>query len=153
MPVLSARNRKLRLQWAHQNRTIEDCENAAWSDESGFLLRHSDGRVVNNMDPSCLVSAVQAGGGGVKLWGIFSWHTLGPFEPAEHRSNATADLSAVAEHVRLFMTAVRSSSNGYFQQNNASRHKAQIISNTITSSRDLGPTERQFHHANMEQNL
>ncbi len=30
------------------------------------------------MDPSCLVSMVQAGGGGVMVWGIFSWHTLGP---------------------------------------------------------------------------
>ncbi len=29
------------------------------------------------MDPSCLVSTVQAGGGGVMVWGVFSWHTLG----------------------------------------------------------------------------
>ncbi len=28
------------------------------------------------MDPSCLVSTVQAGGGGVMVWVIFSWHTL-----------------------------------------------------------------------------
>ncbi len=34
--VLSAKNRKLRLQFtqAHQNWTIEDCKNVAWSDES-----------------------------------------------------------------------------------------------------------------------
>jgi len=30
---------------AHQNWTIEDCKNVAWSDESQFLLRHSDGRI------------------------------------------------------------------------------------------------------------
>ncbi len=30
-----------------------------------------------SMDPSCLVSMVQAGGG-VMVWGIFSWHTLDP---------------------------------------------------------------------------
>ncbi len=30
-----------------------------------------------SMDPSCLVSTVQAGGGGgVMVWGIYSWHTL-----------------------------------------------------------------------------
>ncbi len=42
--LLSAKNRKLRLQFTqhHQNWTIEDCKNVAWSDESGFLLRHSD---------------------------------------------------------------------------------------------------------------
>ncbi len=56
------------------------------------------------MDPSCLVSTVQAGGGGLMLWGIFSWHTLGPLVPIEHRLNATAYLSIVADHVHLQCT-------------------------------------------------
>lgn len=70
---------------------IEDWKNVAWSVESGFLLWHSDGRVRiwskrhENMDPSCLVSTVQDGGGGVMVWGVFSWHTLGPLVPTEHR--------------------------------------------------------------------
>ncbi len=30
-----------------------------------------------SMHPSCLVSTAQAGGGGgVMVWGIFSWHTF-----------------------------------------------------------------------------
>ncbi len=47
VPLLSATNRKRRIQFAqvHQNWTIEDWKNVAWSDESRFLLRHSDGRV------------------------------------------------------------------------------------------------------------
>ncbi len=81
VPLLSAKNRKRRLQFtqAHQNWTIEDWKFFAWSDESWFLLRHSDGRVRlwrkehERMDPFCLVSTVQAGG--VMVWGIFSWHT------------------------------------------------------------------------------
>ncbi len=46
------------------------------------MLGHSDGRVriwrkeEESMDPSCLVSTVQAADGGVMVWGIFSWHTL-----------------------------------------------------------------------------
>ncbi len=87
--LLSAKNRTRRLQFtqAYQNWTIEDWKNVAWSDESRFLLRHSDGRVRiwhkehERMDPSCLVSTVQAGGGGVIVWGIFSWHTFGPLVP------------------------------------------------------------------------
>ncbi len=83
---LSAKNKTQRIQFTqdHQNWTIQDCKNVAWSDESWFLLLHSDGRVRiwrkehESMDPSCLVSMVQAGGGGVMVWGIFSWHTLGP---------------------------------------------------------------------------
>ncbi len=67
------------------------------------------------MDPSCLVSTFQAGGGGVMVWEIFSWHTLGPLVPIEHRLNATAYLSIVADHVHPFMTTVYTSSDGYFQ--------------------------------------
>ncbi len=72
----------------HQNWTIEHWKNIAWSDESRFLLRHSDGRVRiwrkehEIMDPSSLVSTVQAaGGGGLMVWAIFYWHTLGPIVP------------------------------------------------------------------------
>ncbi len=39
------------------------------------------------MDPSCLVSMNQACGCGVMVWGIFSWHTLVPLVPIEHRFN------------------------------------------------------------------
>ncbi len=69
------------------------------------------------MDPSCLVSTVQAGGGGVMVWGIFSWYTLGPLVPIEHRLNATSYLSIVADHP--FMTTVNPSSDGYIKQDKA----------------------------------
>ncbi len=72
-----------------------------------------------SMDSSCLVSTVQAGGGGVMVWGVFSWHTLGLLEPIEHRLDATVYLSIVADHVHLFMTTVYPSSDVYFQQDNA----------------------------------
>ncbi len=104
-------HRRLQFAQAYQNCTIEDWKNAAWSDESQFLRRHSDGRVRvwhkehESMDPSCLVSMVQAGGG-VMVWGIFSWHTLGHLLPIEHRLNATAYLSIDADHVHPFMTTV-----------------------------------------------
>jgi len=39
-------------------------------------------------------------GGGVMVWGIFSWHTLDPLLPIEHWLNATAYLSIVASHAR-----------------------------------------------------
>ncbi len=78
------------------------------------------------MDPFCLVSMVQAGG--VMVWGIFSWHTLGPLVQTEHRLNSTAYLSIVADLVHPFMSTVYPSSDDYFQQDNAPCHKAQIIS-------------------------
>ncbi len=64
------------------------------------------------MTPACLVSTVQdGGGGGVMVGGIFSWHTLGPLVPIEHRLNATAFLSIVADHIHPFMTTVYPSSD------------------------------------------
>ncbi len=120
VPLLSAKNRKRRLQLtqAHQNRTIEDWKNVTWSDESRFLLRHSDDRVRiwrkehESMDPSCLVSTVQAdGGGGVMVWMIFSCHTLGLLVPIQHCLNATVYLSNVADYVHPFMTTVYPSSD------------------------------------------
>ncbi len=78
------------------------------------------------MDPSCLVSTVQAAGGGVMVWGYF----LGTLciVPIKHSLNVTAYLSIVADHVHHFMTTVYTSSDDYFQQDNAPCHKAQIIS-------------------------
>ncbi len=108
VPLLSAKNRKRRIQFTHayQNWTTEDWNNFAWSDESRFLLRHKRTwhKGHERMDLSCLVSKVQAGGGGVMVWGIFSWRTLGPSVPIEHRLNATAYLRIVADHVHPFMT-------------------------------------------------
>ncbi len=133
VPLLSAKNRKRRQQFtqSHKNWTIEDWKNIAWSEESRFLLRYSDGRVRiwrkehESMDPSCLVSTVQAGGG-VMVLGVFSWHTLGPLVPIEHRLNTTAYLSIVADHVHPFITTVYPSSDATSSRI-MHRHKAQII--------------------------
>ncbi len=84
---MSAKNRKRRIQFtqAHKNWIIEDWrETLPGLMSLDFLLRHSDITVRiwckehESMDPSCLVSTVQAGGGGVMVSGIFSWHTLDP---------------------------------------------------------------------------
>ncbi len=74
------------------------------------------------------VSGYQAGDGGVMVWGMFSWHTLGLLVPTEHRLNTTVYLSIIGDHVHPFMTTVYPSSDSYFQQDSAPCHKAQIIS-------------------------
>lgn len=64
-----------------------------------------------NMDPSCRLATVQAGGG-VVVRGIFTWYTLGP----------------LVDRPSLYGHSVPSS-NSYFQQDNAPRDKAHITSN------------------------
>ncbi len=117
VPLLSAKNRTWRIQFtqAHQNWTIEDWKNVAWSDESRFLL-HSDGRVSiwckrTWKYGSILPCLNGSSGGGVMVWRIFSWHTLGPLVPIQHRLYTTAYLSIVADHVHPFMTTVYPSSD------------------------------------------
>ncbi len=116
VPLLSDKNSTRRIQFtqAHHNWTIEDWKNVAWSDESRFLLRRSDGRVrvwrIKNMKAWIHHATIQAGGG-VMVWGIFSWHTLRPLVPIEHRLNSTVYLSIVADHVHPFMTTVYTSSD------------------------------------------
>ncbi len=131
--LLSAKNRKRRLQFtqAHQNWTIEDWKNVDWSDESQSLLRYSDGRVRiwrkedESIDSSCLVSAVQAGGGGVMVWGIYYWHTLHPLVQIW----ASFKCHSLPEYCCWSCPSLYSvSSDGYFQQDNAPCHKTQIIS-------------------------
>ncbi len=79
------------------------------------------------MDPTCLVSTVQAGGDGVMVSGILSWHTLDPLVTIEHQLNATVYLSIVTDHVHPFMTTEYTSSDATSSRI-MHRHKAQIIS-------------------------
>uniref|UniRef100_A0AAY5KME4 Transposase Tc1-like domain-containing protein n=1 Tax=Esox lucius TaxID=8010 RepID=A0AAY5KME4_ESOLU len=121
VPLISTTNRKKRLQFAqaHQNWTVEDWKNVAWSDESRFLLRHSDGRVrIWRKQNETIMPCYHCAG----WW----WWCNGPIG---HRFNATAYLSIVSDHVHPFMTTMYPSSDGYFQQDNAPCHKARIISN------------------------
>ena len=85
-PLVSEYNRKIRLNWAREKRswTIDNWKNVVWSDESRFTLYQNDGKIrVQRLQEekykvSCLVPTVKHGGGGIMMWGCFSWHGLGP---------------------------------------------------------------------------
>lgn len=138
-PVLSAKNKKLRLQFAqaHQNWTIADWKKVAWSSETRFQLRQSDGRVkiwhepLESLDPS-----VAAAGGGTIMWAIFSWHKLGPLVPLQNSLNATDYLGLVGDHVLPFMTSVYPSADGYFQQGSAPRYNTEVVSSWFLEHKD-----------------
>ena len=98
----------------------------------GSLLFHADGRTQvwrkphEYMHPSWCVSTLQAGGGGVMVWGVFSWDTLCPLIKVEQRLNATGYLNIFANQVHPFMAAMYPSANGFLQQNNSPCHKIRI---------------------------
>ncbi|GBO40395.1 hypothetical protein AVEN_242819-1 [Araneus ventricosus] len=106
VPLVSQKNRKRRLFWAQKRRnwSLEDWKKVSWSDESRFLLHHTDGRIriwrkqYEFRDrPSCQMTPLQAGG--VMVWGMISWSALGPLISMDTTMNSTAYLNIIADHV------------------------------------------------------
>lgn len=120
---------------------------------SQFLLQYLDGRVRiwhlqhESINPSCLVSTVQATTAGVTWLALLKCHRL----------------SVVADHVPPFMAKMYPSTNGYFQQDNAST-VTRSLSNRVTlacggtqnshpgCTADKSPAT-EWYHVNMDQNL
>ncbi|GBM93110.1 hypothetical protein AVEN_32037-1 [Araneus ventricosus] len=80
VPLLTKRQRQLRLQWAQEHRdwTMDEWKRVSLSDKSRFLIHHVDGRVRvrrlpgEHLLPSCTAGHTQAGDDGIMLWGTFS---------------------------------------------------------------------------------
>ncbi|GBN71093.1 Transposable element Tc1 transposase [Araneus ventricosus] len=135
VPLLTKRHRQLRLQWVREHRdwTMDEWKIVAWSDESRFLIHHVDGRVRvrrlpgEQLLPSCSTSHTQAGGGGIMLWGTFSWAFLGPVFVLEQTMKAANYLNIIADQLHPYMAFVVPTGNGIFQKDNAPCRKARIV--------------------------
>ncbi|CAL1285354.1 unnamed protein product [Larinioides sclopetarius] len=79
------------------------------------------------MLPQCTVGHTQAGGGGIRLCGSFSWASLGPVVMVEQTMNATGYLNIIADQLHPYMTSVFPAGNGMFQQDNAPCHKVKVV--------------------------
>lgn len=71
----------------------------------GFQVRRWH-KQPESMNPFCLISAVQAGDGGVMVWVMYSWLTLRPSVPAEYSLSVAYYLSIAADYVHSFMSTV-----------------------------------------------
>ncbi|GBM65648.1 Transposable element Tc1 transposase [Araneus ventricosus] len=135
VPLLTKRHRQLRLQWAREHRdwSVDEWKRVAWSDESRFLIHHVDGRVRvrrlpgKQLLPSCTAGHTQAGGGGIMLWGTFSWAALRPVVVVEQTMKAANYLNIIADQLHPCMAFAFPIGNGIFQQDNAPCDKARIV--------------------------
>ncbi|GBN58371.1 hypothetical protein AVEN_17900-1 [Araneus ventricosus] len=135
VPLLTKHHSQLRLQRAREHRdwTIDEWKRVISSDKSRFLVHRVDGRVRARRLPgeqlltSCTAGHILAGGGGIMLWGAFSWAALGPVVVVEQTMKAANYLNIIADQWHPYMAFVFPTGNGISQQDNAPCHKAQIV--------------------------
>ncbi|GFX13062.1 transposable element Tcb2 transposase [Trichonephila clavipes] len=134
VPLLTARRNALRLAWACQRRhwIVDDWKHLAWFDESLFQLNRTDGRVWlgrqthESMDPTCQQRAVQADGGSVMVWGVYSWNYMRPLLRLDTTMTSDRYVSILSDILHPFMTIMHSDELGEFQQDNVTPHTSRI---------------------------
>ena len=135
VPLLTERHRLQRLSWAreHIGWSLDEWKTVAWSDESRFQLVRADGRVRvwriphEAMDPNCQQGTVQAGGGSVMVWAVFSWHGLGPLVRLDRTLTGNAYVQLLGDHLQPFMDFMYPNNDGIFMDDNAPCHRATTV--------------------------
>ena len=132
-PLISSKNKKDRVQWCREHRewTADDWKKVIWSDESRFTLFENDGKArvwrlpKERYDIDCVVPTVKHGGGGVMVWGCFTWDSLGPLIRLEGKIDSKRYIEEVLQsHLLPFLQIL--DEDYEFQQDNASIHKSKL---------------------------
>ena len=97
-----------------------------WSDERRFNLDGPDGFAYHWADtriPERMFSRRQSGGGGVMIWGAFSYHGVGHIAVVNGRMNSDLCVEVLSDHL-LPLIDEHFPTGHIFQQDNAPAHTA-----------------------------
>lgn len=157
-PLVSEKNRKLRLQFARFSKNLtNEWNNIIFSDESRFLLFANDSHKWVWRKPSekyqvdCLIPTVKHSAG-IMVWGCFTREKVGPLVMLEGSVTGRVYQQTLEDHLLPFIASLDSSQIWIFQDDNATVHRTAAVKkfkedNNILSltwppqSPDLNPIE------------
>ncbi|GFU40952.1 HTH_Tnp_Tc3_2 domain-containing protein [Trichonephila clavipes] len=111
---------------------IEDRKRVAWSDESRFRLLNAGGRLSiwgqahEVIGPACRLELHKEHSGSIMVWGVFSWHCLGPLVRVPASRHAIRYVELLRDHLYSNMLLCYRLGNGVFQQENFTSHKSKL---------------------------
>ena len=138
-PLLSARNRKARLDFASEYRdwTVEQWRQVLWSDESSVELFDCRRRVYvrrrqgERFREECLVPSVKFGGGKLMIWGCFSGTGLGEICRVEGTVDQKKYQAILQETMLPSANRLFGREKFVFQHDNAPCHAARSVADFL----------------------
>lgn len=160
-PLLTKVHKKRRLEFAkkYQNQPLEFWKKVIFSDESKFEIFGNRRRQTvwrskgdNPYSERYLHPTVKHGGGGVMVWGCFSWFGVGNLHVIDGRMNAVMYCDILESNLEDSAASMGLSGSFVFQQDNDPKHTAKTTKDYFSAkginlldwpsmSPDLNPIE------------
>lgn len=128
-PLISHANRKKRRNWATKYgvENMDFWESILWSDESRFnLVSDRPQRCLRmpheRLSPKCLQSTVKFGGGGLMVWGVFSYNGIGELHLVNGNVNTAHYIRILNKNLFKSIEKLHPDGQYIFQQDNAPCH-------------------------------
>lgn len=128
-PLVSRANRSKRRKWAlkYSAENMEYWKRVLWSDESRFcMVSDRPQRCLRmpheRLKPECLQSTVKFGGGGIMVWGVFSYNGVGELHWVKGKIDTSHYLRILNQNLFKSIKNLHPDGRYVFQQDNAPVH-------------------------------
>lgn len=134
-PLISEKNRKLRLEFAemYKDKGLDFWKQVLFTDESKYNIFGSDGRAKvwrkanTALDPKHLVSTVKHGGGNVMVWGAVAASGVGNLVFIDGNMDRHQYKYILEQNLKPSVDQLNLGASWIFQQDNDPKHTAHIV--------------------------